>query len=113
MGDGNAAWHIGGLSVGEVGDVPGDLAGGQGSRHGVVVHQQVTGEVQDDDTVLHLGDGLGVYHAPGVVQQGSVKGNDVALGIDFIPVVDTDDVAVQVPRRFDGDEGVAAVDGHA
>ena len=37
----------------------------------------------------------------------------VALGIDFIPVVDTDDVAVQVPRRLNGDEGVAAVDGHA
>ena len=113
MGDGNAAGHIGGLPVGEVGDVPGDLAGGQRRRHGVVVHQQVTGEVQDDDAVLHLGDGLGVYHSPGVVQQGSVEGNDVALGIDFIPVVDTDDVAVQVPRRLNGDEGVAAVDGHA
>ena len=94
MGDGNAAGHIGGLPVGKVGDVPGNLAGGQRRRHGVVVYQQVTGEVQDNDTVLHLGDGLGVNHAPGVVQQGGVEGNDVALGIDFIPAVDPDDVAV-------------------
>ncbi len=113
MGNGDAAGHIGGLFIGEVGDIPGHLAAGQGLGHGVVVHQLIPGKVQDDDAVLHLGDGLGVDHLPSIVQQRGVQGDDVALGVDIRALFDPDDVAVQVPGGLDGDKGIAAVDVHA
>ena len=81
--------------------------------HGLVIHQQVAGEVQNDDAVLHGGDGFGIDHLPGVVQQGRVQGDDVAAGKDILPLVHAGNLAVQMPGGVDGDKGVAAVDLHA
>src|SRR5699024_3279235 len=113
VGNGNAAGHVGGFLIGEVGDIPGNLSAGQGLGHGIVVHQQIPGKVQDDDPILHLGNGFGVDHLPGVVQQGRVQGNNVTLGINLIPAIYPDNVAVQVPGGLDGNKGVASIDVHS
>ena len=110
--NGNAAGHIGGLLVGEVRDVALDLPGSQSLCHSIVVHQQIPGKVQNNDPVLHLGNGFGVDHLPGVLYQGRMERNDVAGSKNLIPAVDLMDLAVQMPSGIDGDEGVTAVNLH-
>lgn len=45
-----------------------------------IVHQVAPGGVHQNDTRLHLGDQIGVYHVPGLVVNGAVEGEDVAGG---------------------------------
>ena len=113
VGDGNAAGHTRSLLVGEVGDILCHLAGGQSLCHGIVVYQLIPGEVQNDDAVLHLGKSFGIDHLLGVLQQGDMEGDDIAVGIDLLPGLDPLHMAVQVPGSFHADVGVAAVDIHA
>ena len=42
-----------------------------------------------------------------------MQGKDVALGVQLLPVVYPDNVAVQMPGGVNGDKGVAAVDLHS
>ena len=110
--NGNAAGHIGSLLIGKVRDIALDLPGCQSLCHSIVVHQQIPGKVQNNDSVLHLGNGFGVDHLLGVLYQGRVERNNVAGSKNLIPAVDLVDLAVQMPGGIDGDKGVTAVNLH-
>ena len=94
VGDGDAAGHGGSFLVGEVRHIPADLAGGQSLGHGLVVHQQIPGKVQEDDAIPHFRQCLRVDHLAGAVQQRGVQGDDITLFVDFLPGVHLDDAAV-------------------
>ena len=113
VGDGDAAGHFCRPVIGEIRNIAPDLAGGQSCGHGLVIHQQVPGEVQNHHAVLHLGNGLGVDHLLGVLQQRGMQGDKIAVGKNLLPAVYPVNLTVQVPGGVNGDEGVAAVNLHS
>ena len=113
MRNGDDAFHTGGAGIGEVGDIAVDLAGLQCFFQGIVIHQLVSGKVQDQNTVDHLGECIGIEHFPGGIQQRGVQRNNVAIFVDLIQGLHMDHMAVQVPGSFYADIGVIAVDLHA
>ena len=106
--NGNNTFHIGSTVIGEVSDIALDLTGLQGFFHRIIVHQQISCEVQNDNAILHLGNGLGIDHLLGAVQQRDMQGDNIGIGIDLIIGLDALNMAIQMPCSINRDIGVAA-----
>ena len=113
MGNGHHALHGSGLAVGEVGDVGGALAAGQGLPQGGGVHQLAPGQVHDADPVLHGGKGLGVDGPLGLGIHGQVERDVIHLGIQGLQGVHDLHAGGEVQGVGHGQEGVIAHDLHA
>ena len=97
----------------EVGHVAGHLASLHGIQQGFGVYQFAAGVVQDLHAVLAQGEGLGVDGVLGGGQVGHMDGEVVAQRQHVVQVHAVVHLAAQIPRGFNGDVGVIAVDLHA
>ena len=78
--------HTDDLLVREVRDILADAAGGDGGKHGVVIHDLGARLVDDAHAVLHLGKRLGIEHMVRRVRIRNVDADIVRLGIDAVEI---------------------------
>ena len=70
--------------IGEVGDVPGHLAGDQRLGHILIVYHLGPGLVNDAHALFHFGKGLGVEHVVGLFRVGHIDADIVRVLIDLV-----------------------------
>ena len=113
MGEGHHALHAQHGVRREVCSVGRHFPLAQGLQQGVRVHQSAPGEVQNPHAVLHLLEGLAVYHALGVLGLGQVQRDVIALLIHLVQRGGEVHRAGQPPGVLHREVGVIAVDLHA
>ena len=95
MGKGNHIFYGGDPVVGEIGDVFGHPARLQRSNQIILVDQPASGQVQNPDLSLHLGNGIGVDKVFGCAAVGNMEGDIVGYLIEFVYILYHMDVTVQ------------------
>ena len=113
MGQSDDVLGHGDFMVGEVSDIAGHPSGLQSGDHIVIVHQSAAGQVDDAHLSLHVGDGIGVDGALGIVVVGHMDGDIVGDTVKLVDVLDHMDMAIQTQGGIHGQEGVIAIDVHA
>ena len=112
MGDGNNAGLADQRVIGEVGNIPGDLAAFQCGEDIGVIHQTAPGQIDDADAIAHGGDGSLVDHPLGGGEQRRVNGDIVAHLIDGLQIHHLNG-GIQHQCILNREIGVIAVDIHA
>ena len=98
------------FDVEDVGSVAAEFAGVEGSNHVVDDHDLAAGAVEDDGTVAHLCDLLGIDHVAGGFVEEAVKGDDVGVVEDFVHVGAF--VDLMGGGKFVVEVGIVCDDGH-
>lgn len=112
MRQGNDVIHTDDLLVREVRDILADAAGGDGGKHGVVIHDLGARLVDDAHTVLHLGKCLGIEHMVRRIRIRDIDADIVRLGIDAVEIHLVLDIARQTPCGIHGQIRIIPADGH-
>ena len=80
----------------------------QGFFQRVVIHELVSGEVQEDNALLHLRERFRVYHFAGTVSRRNMDADIITFRIQILEVVHNTDRGGKAEGRFDTEERVIA-----
>ena len=108
----NDVIHTDDLLVREVRDILADAAGGNGGKHGVVIHDLGARLVDDAHAVLHLGKCLGIEHMVRRIRIWDIDADIIRFGIDAIEIHLVLDIARQTPCGIHGQIRIIPADGH-
>ena len=107
------AGHMSYLGIGEVRHIAMNLSALQCLQHVIIVHQKVTGIIQDHNAVLHFLKSLFVQHTSCAVQKRHMNGDVIALLINIIEIGHMLYKGRKLPCAVYGNKRIVAVNLHA
>ena len=99
--------------VGEIGNILPDSAFPDAFQHILLLHKQISCEVQKNHALLHLTDGLFVDHAFGGVKKRDMNRDNIAALVNFLHIEHMLYITAQIPRRVHGNIRIVPVYFHS